>query len=28
MKSLDLNSEIDKLYYVKWKDLSYADATW
>lgn len=27
-KNLDLNIEVDKLYYVKWKDLSYKDATW
>lgn len=25
---MDLNSETDRLYYVKWKDMSYGDATW
>lgn len=25
---LDLNAEVDKLYLVKWRELSYADATW
>jgi hypothetical protein len=28
MRNLDLNVEIDKLYFVKWRDLSYAEATW
>lgn len=28
LKMLDLNTETDKLYYIKWKDLSYNDATW
>ena len=28
MKKLDLNLEVDKLYMVKWKNLSYSEATW
>ena len=28
VKSIDLFSEVDKLYFVKWKNLSYLDSTW
>jgi hypothetical protein len=28
MKKLDLNVEVDRLYMVKWKNLSYSEATW
>lgn len=28
MKRLDLNVEVDRLYMVKWKNLSYSEATW
>jgi hypothetical protein len=28
MKKLDLNVPVDKLYMVKWKNLSYSEATW
>lgn len=28
MKRLDLNNEVDKLYMIKWKNLSYSEATW
>ena len=28
MKKLDLNLEVDRLYMVKWKNLSYSEATW
>jgi hypothetical protein len=28
MLNLDLNVDVDKLYFVKWKDLSYGEATW
>lgn len=28
MRRLDLNVEVDRLYMVKWKNLSYSEATW
>lgn len=28
MKRLDLRVEVDRLYLVKWKNLSYSEATW
>jgi hypothetical protein len=28
MKALDLNIEVNKLFMVKWKNLSYSEATW
>ncbi len=28
MKRLDLNVEVDRVYMVKWKNLSYSQATW
>jgi hypothetical protein len=28
MKKLDLNIESDRLYLVKWKNLSYSESTW
>jgi hypothetical protein len=28
MRSLDLNVEVNHLYMVKWKNLSYSEATW
>jgi hypothetical protein len=28
LKQLDLNVESDRLYLVKWRDLSYSEATW
>ena len=28
MKKLDLNLESDRLYLVKWKNLSYSESTW
>ena len=28
LKEIDLNKEVDKLYMVKWKNLSYLEATW
>ena len=28
IKDLDLMKEVDKLYFVKWKNLSYTDSTW
>jgi hypothetical protein len=28
MKNLDLNIEVDKIYLVKWKDLSYQQCSW
>ena len=28
LKELDFSSEVDKLYFVKWKNLSYTDSTW
>ena len=28
MKKLDLNIEVDRLYLVKWKNLSYSESTW
>mgnify|MGYP000875725821 CR=1 FL=1 len=28
MKKIDLNVEVDRLYMVKWKNLSYSEATW
>ena len=28
MRRLDLNVEVDRLYMAKWRNLSYAEATW
>jgi hypothetical protein len=28
MRELDLNQEVNRLYMVKWKNLSYSEATW
>ena len=28
LKEIDINKEVDKVYLVKWKNLSYLDATW
>ena len=28
MKALDLNVEVDRIYLVKWKDMSYQHSTW
>jgi len=28
MRGLDLNIEVNRLYMVKWKNLSYSEATW
>jgi hypothetical protein len=28
MRGLDLNLEVNRLYMVKWKNLSYSEATW
>jgi hypothetical protein len=28
MRYLDLNIEVNRLYMVKWKNLSYSEATW
>lgn len=28
MSGLDLNLEVNRLYMVKWKNLSYSEATW
>ena len=28
MRALDINIEVNRLYMVKWKNLSYAEATW
>ena len=28
MRGLDLNIEVNRLYMIKWKNLSYSEATW
>ena len=28
MRSLDINIEVNRLYMIKWKNLSYSEATW
>ncbi len=28
MRNLDLNIEVNRLYMIKWKNLSYSQATW
>lgn len=28
MRTLDLNVEVNRLYMIKWKNLSYSEATW
>jgi hypothetical protein len=28
MRGLDLNTEVNRLYMIKWKNLSYSEATW